>query len=232
MRRMKVRISEIKKHPVLERIYPRMSEKELKKLKESIKKNGLREPLKVTKDLVLVDGYNRLQAITSLGWKEVEIEYLEDQNLIDLMIASQIYNAERRHLTNFQRVYSYILIRQLATVKTSGGIPPPSLTNREIARRLGIDKKCVDKAMKIINSGRKDLINKVYHREITEEAALRELNKNKKTKVSSKGKKVVIYIPDDLWEEYHSKHPLTSYSEFCSKCEEVIKNWLKKGGGV
>ena len=148
---MKVRISEIKKHPVLERIYPRMSEKELKKLKESIKKNGLREPLKVTKDLVLVDGYNRLQAITSLGWKEVEIEYLEDQNLIDLMIASQIYNAERRHLTNFQRVYSYILIRQLATVKTSGGIPPPSLTNREIARRLGIDKKCVDKAMKIIN---------------------------------------------------------------------------------
>ena len=148
---MKIKISEIKKHPILERIYPRMSEKELKKLKESIKKNGLREPLKVTKDLVLVDGYNRLQEITSLGWKEVEIEYLEDQNLIDLMIASQIYNAERRHLTNFQRVYSYILIRQLATVKTSGGIPPPSLTNREIARRLGIDKKCVDKAMKIIN---------------------------------------------------------------------------------
>ena len=51
-------------HPVASK-FPLLSEEEATDLRESIKQYGQREPIKVTKDKVLIDGRNRLLAIST-----------------------------------------------------------------------------------------------------------------------------------------------------------------------
>jgi len=48
-----------------------MSEAEMAKLKGSILEFGLVEPLVVNKDLTIIGGHQRYEALKSLGWKEV-----------------------------------------------------------------------------------------------------------------------------------------------------------------
>ena len=55
-------------HPAAE-LFPLMSEPELRELGEDIKKNGLRSPIVVYKDNLLLDGRNRLDAMELVGVK-------------------------------------------------------------------------------------------------------------------------------------------------------------------
>jgi ParB-like chromosome segregation protein Spo0J len=74
-----------------------MDDRELKALADDIKANGLREPIKVTADGVLVEGRNRLAACELAG---VEPEFeTANGDLGDLIVSANIM---RRHMTKGQ----------------------------------------------------------------------------------------------------------------------------------
>ncbi|MGD9580143.1 MAG: ParB/RepB/Spo0J family partition protein, partial [Vampirovibrionia bacterium] len=56
--------------------------KDFEALKNSIKELGLLNPITVYRDSVLVAGYHRLEACKALGWKEIPVINLENDNLI------------------------------------------------------------------------------------------------------------------------------------------------------
>lgn len=55
--------------------------KDFEALKNSIKELGLLNPITVYRDKVLVAGYHRLEACKALGWKEIPVINLENDNL-------------------------------------------------------------------------------------------------------------------------------------------------------
>ena len=68
-----MKIIDIKVELLLEAEYnPRvMNEQEIERLKNSIKKFGIVEPLVVNKDYTIIGGHQRLKALKELGFKEV-----------------------------------------------------------------------------------------------------------------------------------------------------------------
>ena len=68
----------------IETIYVRKRKRPLKDieaLKTSIKEIGLLNPITIYRNSTLVAGYHRLEACKALGWKEVPVIRLEDDNL-------------------------------------------------------------------------------------------------------------------------------------------------------
>jgi ParB-like nuclease domain len=97
-----------KVHPAAS-AFPGMKKRDLKELTEDIKANGLRNPILVTADGLLVDGRNRLRA-----WKEaglalkdiptttVELDKDDPPSTLTRLVFS--HNVARRNLTGAQKV--------------------------------------------------------------------------------------------------------------------------------
>jgi hypothetical protein len=85
-------IIEIKVELLLEAEYnPRvMNEQEIERLKNSIKKFGIVEPLVVNKDYTIIGGHQRLKALKELGFKEVPCFVLdlskEDEKILNIAL--------------------------------------------------------------------------------------------------------------------------------------------------
>jgi hypothetical protein len=145
-------------HPAAD-LFPLLSESELKELAEDIRKNGgLQQPVKLwrrwkTKDVVLLDGRNRLDALSLLGFLSAdddgeliisdpdgddwdwplfdeEIGQGDDEEARDLVIS---LNVHRRHLTAEQKRE---LIAELLKAT-------PEQSNRTIAKQVKADDKTV-----------------------------------------------------------------------------------------
>lgn len=89
-------------------IFPMLEGRELQELSDSIKKHGLRDKLKFTREGVLVDGRNRLAAMTlakiQLKPEHIDVIDFDDEKIkysIDEYIVMS--NIERRNLTRAQR---------------------------------------------------------------------------------------------------------------------------------
>lgn len=87
-------------------LVPRSSKHEMQILTESIMKNGLREPIVISKNHFILDGHTRFEICQNLGIKpkyrimrfdsyEEEEEYVVESNM------------ERRHVNNFQKIEIY-----------------------------------------------------------------------------------------------------------------------------
>jgi hypothetical protein len=90
-------MKKLKVHPVAE-LFPMMSEEELDDLAADIKANGLRQPIVVDQDGVLIDGRNRLEACKRAG-VEPEETVLDGQDPVAFILSSNIY---RRNLNKGQ----------------------------------------------------------------------------------------------------------------------------------
>jgi hypothetical protein len=92
---------EIKVNQEYSQLVPKISESDYKRIKESIKVNGLHVPLIVNENGVLLDGYTRLRACNELGIKpriisrKFEDAFTEQEFIIEV-------NLKRRHLVPFQ----------------------------------------------------------------------------------------------------------------------------------
>lgn len=76
MNRKNMKIEEIQTHEEIE-------ESKLREVVKSIKKDGLREPIKISKEnKIVLDGHHRLKSFKILGFREIpviSIEYLSDE---------------------------------------------------------------------------------------------------------------------------------------------------------
>src|SRR3974390_2198233 len=89
---------QIKVHPKAA-LFPMLSKEELSELAEDIKQNGLKHPIVLDNEGLLIDGRNRLEACT-LAKVEPEFVTLNGEDP-EAFIISQ--NLARRHLTPGQR---------------------------------------------------------------------------------------------------------------------------------
>lgn len=96
-------------HPAAE-IFPMLGEEELAELAESIRENGLQEPLVLGPDpdgaLWLVDGRNRREACRIAG-VEPETRTLNGEDQTAFIVAA---NVNRRHMTRGQRAMAVAMI--------------------------------------------------------------------------------------------------------------------------
>jgi DNA modification methylase len=70
---MKVKVSQLKHHPLNEKIY---SLSGIESLKESIKQVGLLEPPTIDQNFQVVSGNRRFEAVKKLKWKEIDVHQI------------------------------------------------------------------------------------------------------------------------------------------------------------
>lgn len=127
--------------PIAE-LYPLMGEIEVAELADSIRRNGLREPVVLREDGSVLDGRNRLRACAIAGVKPRFVEYTgTDREALELVIDT---NSHRRHLTEGQRA---VIAARLATFGHGGrrdaAATSALMTQKEAADRFGVSERTV-----------------------------------------------------------------------------------------
>ena len=74
---MKVKVSDLKNHPLNERIYILSG---LDELRQSIEEVGLLQPLTIDQRNQVISGNRRFEVIKSLGWKHIEVNRMNVKN--------------------------------------------------------------------------------------------------------------------------------------------------------
>jgi ParB family chromosome partitioning protein len=89
---MKIKISDI---TISDRVRKEMGD--LTPLMDSLEKHGLISPIAVSEEFQLVAGHRRLQAVTKLGWKEVEvimINNVSEEDLLEIELSENVYRKD------------------------------------------------------------------------------------------------------------------------------------------
>lgn len=92
-------------HPYAEK-FPMLPQSELAELAESIRANGLRQPIVVTPDGLILDGRNRFAACTEVGIEAARVIY-EGDDLAEYVIDA---NSSRRHMSTGARAMATALV--------------------------------------------------------------------------------------------------------------------------
>lgn len=126
--------------PTPYQLLPRLSDEEYGTLKADIAENGVRVPIDVDEDGVILDGHHRAWITADLGvdCPQRVVEGLDDQGKRDY---ARAVNALRRHLSIEQRR------EQVAQMRTEGR------SVRDIARTLGIPKSTVSDDLQVSDPG-------------------------------------------------------------------------------
>ncbi|WP_409048608.1 DNA N-6-adenine-methyltransferase [Microbacterium sp. HA-8] len=154
--------------PIAE-IYPLMGTPELTELADSIRRNGLREPVVLRPDGAVLDGRNRLRACAIA---EVEPRFVEfagtDREALEFVVDT---NSHRRHLSESARA---LVAARLATFTHGGrrdGGNPALLTQRDAAERLGVSERSVRDGKVVIDHAPAELVDDVQRGLIAVRAA-------------------------------------------------------------
>jgi ParB family chromosome partitioning protein len=137
-----LKISEIRNNPYQPR--KRFGGDELRELENSIRANGLLQPITVRKSpkgegYELIAGERRFRAVTKLGWKEVPavIRDVDDQALLTF---AMIENLQRADLDPIEEAEGYQqLLRQFG------------LTQQAVADLVGKDRTTVANSLRVLN---------------------------------------------------------------------------------
>lgn len=100
---MQILVIQIKINPDYEQLVPRVNNDEYHTIKESIKLHGIREPIVLNKENVVIDGHTRLQIAKELTLKEIPIRIESYATLYEEKKAVIEYNLHRRQLSMAQR---------------------------------------------------------------------------------------------------------------------------------
>ncbi len=189
-------------HPACDAV-PKMDDAELDELTADIRKNGLANPITLTKEGLLLDGRHRLLACYE-ALQEVRFEH----STVEPWTYVCSLNIKRRHLTTgqksmfaqswFEHEKALAKERQREHGGTAPGkkreslvatLPqvieskPESKSRDKVAAKVGVGQKSIDKAA-TIREHAPEIAEKVRHCEIELEPAYREAQKIKKQKES------------------------------------------------
>lgn len=144
--------SELKLHP-LAYLIPDMQEYEWENFIDDIRVNGLKIPLDITSDNIVLDGKNRLRASKELNLKRVPVRIFdvpidEDEALIHIWRTAVL----RRHLTQGQMTAIAIELNSL--------LKENKLTHDEMAQRFKVSNRNLCRAS-IVRKKEPELLNDV-----------------------------------------------------------------------
>ncbi len=172
---------QFKINPEYQNLVPALEFKEYERIKNSIRKNGLKSKIYVNQDDEVLDGHNRIKMCRELGinldFGNVEVitfeNKLEEREFVILM------NLDRRHLNEFQKIeLGYELhkieseksrlrqLSQLNNVKASlapnganekdqeeGNKSKKGKTSKIIADKIGVPVRTYERGIKVIEKG-------------------------------------------------------------------------------
>ena len=192
-------------HPACAAI-PLPPEQEINELANSIKLSGLREPITLTKDNLLLDGRCRLKACTIAG-VEVRTEIFEGDDPVMFVLDKNIH---RRHLTNAQRELAVARLanlqrgtnqfrRKTKEDSSSGTI----LSIEDAAQKHGVPLSAIKRASTILKKAAPNVVEMVANGTVklsTATAAVRHVPPENQAKwtaedVNREGRKVINNEP-------------------------------------
>lgn len=96
-----VKIENLKEVENLKNFYTKSSEEDIQQLVNSIKNEGQKYPIILSKDLSIIDGYNRVYSLKLLGIEVVNAIIVDDEPTIDTRITFNLYRVKNSmDLTN------------------------------------------------------------------------------------------------------------------------------------
>lgn len=140
---MKLKISSLKLVP---EFYPRegVDEERVKEFAELLKEGVKFDPIKVTKESVVLDGIHRLKAHELAGLDEIEVEIVEDAGKFLLLTAASLNSKHGKPLTNAEK--RSVVEKVLAA--------EPEIELKELANALAVSKSTVYGWTEEIRQGR------------------------------------------------------------------------------
>jgi ParB-like chromosome segregation protein Spo0J len=170
-------------------IIPACTEGEFKELKEDIKLNGLRLPIKIF-DSKILDGRSRYRACVELEKEEHPVEFkkelffssakeVSDADALAYVISM---NIKRRHLSASQRA---LIAARLVTSKLGGDRSvklPTEITQDQVARLAGVATKTVTDAKLVLDKGSPEVVKKVVDGESAVSKAADQIRKEEEDK--------------------------------------------------
>jgi N6-adenosine-specific RNA methylase IME4 len=143
-------------HPIAE-LFPLMEGAEFEALVESIRQNGLREPILRLPDGRIIDGRNRLRACEIAGVEPRYTLYTGDEGDSLLRLILDL-NLHRRHLSESQRA---MVAAKLAT-RGEGRLPKTRpidpVSQQQVAALLNVSVRSIKRANVVKNQGTSELL--------------------------------------------------------------------------
>ncbi|MFN3629968.1 MAG: ParB/RepB/Spo0J family partition protein [Casimicrobiaceae bacterium] len=139
-------------HP-LASMFPRIEGQEFIELVNSIKKNGLLEPIMLDKEGRVLDGINRLEACIAAKVEPIFAIY-EGDDVASFILAR---NVARRHLSASQRALFAARLQKIAAAENAG----QEWSISAIARSANVSRRTAKQALEIIEKGDEDAAEKV-----------------------------------------------------------------------
>jgi hypothetical protein len=148
-------------------LFPPMDEVTFKELVKDIKANGLREPITLSKDGLILDGLNRYRACKEANTSPTFAPY-QGTDELGFVLSK---NLNRRHLTESQRAD---VAAKLVTMKKGdnqhtvegGQICTPKVSIKQAAKMLKVSERSVKSAKAVQQSGDEELIEKIANGEM------------------------------------------------------------------
>jgi ParB family chromosome partitioning protein len=117
-------------------------EEKLRELSESMREVGLKQPILVRPigdRFEVLSGERRLRAAKLLGWTSISA-VVQDLSNLDAAIGGLVENVQREELTPLERARAFKQLNE----------PPFKLSQREIARRTGLDQSGIVRTMELL----------------------------------------------------------------------------------
>jgi len=152
-------------NPHYRELLPRPTPKEYQIIKQSMIENGQQKPVEVDQNMIMVDGFSRLDVCIEVG-KQVWFESRYYENKTAVLRQMAILNLHRRHITDFAKVLLYDEIYQdekrqakkrseislkIVNLKKKPEVPTEEVTKLEKEMDKIGTGSAVDKFSKIIN---------------------------------------------------------------------------------
>lgn len=154
----------------MEEIIPKLGVEEYQKLKESIGKKGLLQPLDLMEDGTIIDGHHRFKICMELKMVKIPYKILPNIKTIDDAIDYSFeINFARRHLNVWQKA-EWVYKAEYAKTKTKaaehkGGKGQTATESVEVrtilAEKVGIAPSTMDRAIKIMDVAPEEIKQKL-----------------------------------------------------------------------
>ena len=193
-------VRDIQINPEYARAVPSLTDDEYAKLKNSIQKDGLYEPIIINKEYVILDGHHRFKACKELEvTPRYTVKHFENQlQERKYVIATNLY---RRQLTSFQKVELaeplIAIERELAKLRMLKGDPRQNFAEgkalERVAEDIGVSHETIRQALYVKENAPKEVVDRVRAGKKSISGAYRELKKKEKI---SELRQEIPEIPD------------------------------------
>lgn len=218
-----------------EGIVPQPDEKQDKIFDESIKINGIREPLKINKDQIILDGHRRYRKAQKYKIDNIPVIFETFNSDLEEYAYVIEANLERRNLNDAQRVKLAIPLREIEKElakqrqgkKTSSSIEPKGPSRDIVAKKTGVSSTKIYKVEKVLESGSKTIIENMLSNKTSIDRSfnLATQSKRKFEKVLMPTKKSNIVLADlPLKWSHEERGSATEHYETMPPAQYLLKN--------